>query len=305
MIAFFEWLNQVKGELAALGAAGLWASASVIYERIGQKIPPLHLNLVKGIIASVFLVITFLIQGQPLPILEPFAFWMLVFSGIIGIAVADTALFAAFNSLGARRTLLFKVLTAPTVAVIAMIFLQEKLTAIAWCGIVLTLTGVAWVISERVADTATEESWRFLLIGIGWATVSTLGDASAAVLSRAALAQTSIDPLYSTFVRINAGTLVLLLGMLWQKSAIKLQVLKSKSLFLVIALTAFFSTYLGIWLQQVSLKFAAAGITQTLSATSPLFIIPIAYWLGEKISLRAILGVLIALSGVALLFGVK
>ncbi|HIK26932.1 MAG: DMT family transporter [Oscillatoriaceae bacterium SKW80] len=303
MIAFFEWLNQVKGELAALGAAGLWASASVIYERVGEKIPPLHLNLVKGIIASVFLVITFLIQGQTLPVLEPFAFWMLVFSGVIGIAVADTALFAAFNFLGARRTLLFKVLTAPTVAVIAMIFLQEKLTAIAWCGIVLTLTGVAWVISERVADTATKG--RFLVIGIGWATVSTLGDASAAVLSRAALAQNSIDPLWSTFVRLNSGSLVLLLWMLWQKSAIKLQVLKSKNLFLVIALTAFFSTYLGIWLQQVSLKFAAAGITQTLSATSPLFIIPIAYWLGEKISLRAILGVLIALSGVALLFGVK
>ncbi len=300
MIALPVWLNHFKGEFAALSAACLWASASVIYARVGQTIPPLHLNLVKGTIAIAFLVFTFLIQGQLLPAVEPFAFLLLLLSGVIGIAIADTALFAAFNSLGARRTLLFKVLTAPTVALIAMIFLQEKLTAIAWGGIALTLAGVAWVISERVADAAAPE--KFLLPGIGWAAVSTLGDASGAVLSRAALAQTAIDPLWSTFVRLTSGMLVLLVWMLWQKSAIKLQPLKSKRLLFVIAVTAFFSTYLGIWLQQIGLKFAAAGIAQTLSATSPLFVLPLAIWQGEKVSLRAILGVFVALGGVALLF---
>jgi drug/metabolite transporter (DMT)-like permease len=65
--------------------------------------------------------------------------------------------------------------------------------------------------------------------------------------------------------------------------------------------TAFFSTYLAIWLQQVSLKFAATGIAQALSSTSPLFILPIAAAMGEKISPRAVLGVVIALAGVWLL----
>ena len=70
----------------------------------------------------------------------------------------------------------------------------------------------------------------------------------------------------------------------------------------IIAIAATGSTYLGIWLQQTSLKFAPTGIAQTFLATSPLFILPIVALQGEKISWRAILGVLISLSGIALVF---
>ncbi len=67
----------------------------------------------------------------------------------------------------------------------------------------------------------------------------------------------------------------------------------------------FGSTYLGIWLQQTALKFVSAGIAQTLSAVSPLFILPIAAAMGDKISIRTILGVLVALVGIGVLFSLK
>jgi len=70
----------------------------------------------------------------------------------------------------------------------------------------------------------------------------------------------------------------------------------------IIAIASFGSTYLGIWLQQTSLKYAPAGIAQTFLATSPLFILPIVALQGEKISQRAILGVIISLGGIALMF---
>ena len=69
-----------------------------------------------------------------------------------------------------------------------------------------------------------------------------------------------------------------------------------------ITLAAFGSTYLGIWLQQTSLKFAPTGIAQTLLATSPLFVIPIAAVRGERITIRGIVGVSIAIIGIGLLF---
>lgn len=68
-----------------------------------------------------------------------------------------------------------------------------------------------------------------------------------------------------------------------------------------IAIAAFGSTYLGIWLQQTALKFSPTGIAQTLLATSPLFILPLAALMGEKISSQAIGGVLIAVSGIFVL----
>ncbi|MEL6456276.1 MAG: EamA family transporter, partial [Cyanobacteria bacterium J06623_5] len=49
------------------------------------------------------------------------------------------------------------------------------------------------------------------------------------------------------------------------------------------------------------LKYTAAGIAQALLATSPLFILPMAALLGERISQRAIWGVAAALAGVWLL----
>ena len=66
---------------------------------------------------------------------------------------------------------------------------------------------------------------------------------------------------------------------------------------------AFFGTYLAILLQQTALKFTAAGIAQTLAATSPLFVLPIAVWLGELVTVRAVLGVLVAIAGIALVLG--
>ncbi|NER28068.1 MAG: EamA family transporter [Symploca sp. SIO1C4] len=68
-----------------------------------------------------------------------------------------------------------------------------------------------------------------------------------------------------------------------------------------VCFAAFFGTYLAIWLQQTALKFTAAGIAQTLMTTSPLFVLPIVAFMGEVVTTRAILGVLVAITGVALL----
>jgi drug/metabolite transporter (DMT)-like permease len=72
---------------------------------------------------------------------------------------------------------------------------------------------------------------------------------------------------------------------------------------LVLAATVI-GTYVGISLQQFAFKNASAGVTQTLLSTSPLFILPIVVWQGEKVSIRAVGGVLVALAGIAMLFNI-
>ncbi|MGB3669191.1 MAG: EamA family transporter, partial [Phormidesmis sp.] len=79
------------------------------------------------------------------------------------------------------------------------------------------------------------------------------------------------------------------------------EMMMSPRLLGAIALTSFFATYLGIWLQQVALKYTATGIAQALLATSPLFVLPMAALLGERLSWRTVGGVVIALAGVCLL----
>ncbi|MCT7982377.1 DMT family transporter [Laspinema sp. A4] len=310
-------IAEFKGELAAMSAALLWAVVSVVYGYLGQKIPPMLLNLSKGVVAIALLLLTLFLRDFLLPALDSPAFlppfsspfdtlnefafplFLLFLSGAIGISFGDTVFFAALNQLGARRTLLIHTLAPPFTALLAILFLGEQLPLIAWGGILITIIGVAWTIAERVSGTNTTTR---LLPGISLGLLAALAQAVGAVLSRAALAQTAIDPLWSTLIRLLAGVSLLFLWMLWKQGRQVLSGLGSQRLLAIVFVTAFFSTYLGIWLQQISLKFAPAGIAQTLSSTSPIFVLPLAIALGEFVSIRAILGAIVSLVGIALLF---
>ena len=145
-------ITNFGGELAALGAAFLWALSAVIYAHLGQKILPLALNLSKDVIAIAFIALTLIVQGNYLPTdMNALSLGFLLLSGVLGIGLGDTFYFEALNHLGARRTLLLEALAPPLSALIALIFLQETLSTGAWVGIFLTVLGVSWVISERVA----------------------------------------------------------------------------------------------------------------------------------------------------------
>lgn len=296
------WFDNFKGEFAALGAAFLWAASSSVYALLGQRIPPLQLNLIKGLIAIALIFFTLILVAQKLPEFNLLPVGLLLLSGVIGIGLGDTAYFSALNHLGARRTLLLETLAPPMTAVLALIFLKESLNAVAWCGILLTILGVTWVITERTV--ALVVSSTNPMQGIIWAILAATAQASGAVLSRFALLEFDISPLWSTLLRLIGGCAIVVLLLLFPRPRQAVEGVQwTGRLIAIIVLTAFGSTYLGIWLQQTSLKFAPAGIAQTLIATSPLFVLPIAFWLGEKISFRAVLGMLVAVVGIGILFG--
>lgn len=298
MIAIF---NNYLGEIAALSAALLWAISSVIYSRLGLQIPPLQLNFYKGIVAIALIVLTLLLQRTTLVDISLTTIIWLLISGVVGIGLGDTAYFAALNSLGARRTLLLETSSPPMGALLALLLLGEYLNQSAWIGILLTIFGIAWVISERNPHDRQSISRQ----GIIWGLLAAIAQAVGAVISRFALIQSDINPLESTLIRLVGGTIIVL-GLLLYSTPKRTKTrytwrLAWQSLGIV-AIAATGSTYLGIWLQQISLKFAPTGIAQTFLATSPLFVLPIMAFQGEKISWRAIFGAFISLAGIALMF---
>jgi drug/metabolite transporter (DMT)-like permease len=299
--------SQYVGEMAALTAAFLWAAATLMFGALGRQLSPLVLNAVKGIFAMGFIVITLAVRQATseasvnLLHLPVQATAYLLLSGVVGIGLGDTAYFGAINTLGARRSLLLETLAPPVTAVLAWAFLAEKLSVISILGIGLTLMGIAWVISERVPGREPVK-WG---AGLKVALLAVVCQAAGAVLSRAALADSAVDPLWSTLLRLSAGLAFMgLLAVIQPHRSgehLSLSALKRPSLLGGVALAAFFGTYLGIWLQQIALKYTAAGIAQALLATSPLFVLPMAAVLGDRISLRATLGAAIALGGVWIL----
>ncbi|NMF82461.1 DMT family transporter [Nodosilinea sp. P-1105] len=292
----------MPGELAALTAAFLWAVASVMFGRLGQRLPPLGLNLAKGAIAIGLLLVTLVLLGRPPTGLTAGAVGLLLISGGVGIGLGDTLYFAAINQLGPRRAILLETLAPPMAALIALAFLGETLTGTAWVGIGLTLVGVSWVVAERIPPVKGMAPGPGGYRGVIYGVLAALGQAVGAVLSRLVLAETAIDPLWSSLVRLLAG-LSIILGLLrWRGQGMTpLTPLRSPRLLATVALTAFVGTYLAIYLQQMALKYAATGIAQALTSTSPLFILPLAAASGESVSPRAVAGAMVALGGISLL----
>ncbi len=290
-----------QGEIAALSAAALWAFATLMFGRLGKQLSPLILNLVKGGMAIGFIVLTLLVRQQLMASLPMESVWLLLISGVVGIGLGDTAYFATVNRLGARRALLLEMLAPLMSAVMALVFLQEQLSVIAWLGMALTLVGIVWVVSERSPQLALgPASTRGVILGV----IAALGQAIGSVLSRAALADTTVDPLWSSLLRLVAG-LVCIGGLsLWRRRSQPLvsRPMISARLLGGVAIAAFFGTYLAIWLQQVALKYSPAGIAQSLLATSPIMVLPMALVMGERVTLRATGGAVVALVGIWLLF---
>ncbi len=289
------------GEVAALAAAFLWALATLLFGQLGKSLLPLGLNLAKGVMAILMLAVTLLIGQRPPVGLEAWVLVLLLASGAVGIGLGDTVYFAAINHLGARRALLLQTLAPALAALLAGLGLGERLSWSTGLGMVLTLVGVGWVISQRVppaTDLPSSPSYRGVFYGI----LAALGQASGAVMSRAALADTSVDPLWSALLRL-AGGLLLITTLLAGQGQLRPQIkpLGSVRVLALVASAASLGTYLGIYLQQVALKYSPTGIAQALTATSPLFILPMAALVGDRVTARAVGGAVIALVGVVLL----
>src|SRR5882672_4101026 len=81
------------GIAAALGSAGSWALGAILFKRIGESMSPLAMTLVKSAVSVVFLGIALLFLG--FSNVTPQNLWLMIASGLVGIAIGDTLFFAA------------------------------------------------------------------------------------------------------------------------------------------------------------------------------------------------------------------
>lgn len=300
------------GLIAATVAAMFWAVSVVLYRRVGRVMPPVRLNMTKGLIAVVILsgvlLVDWLVFGNvPWSMSWGKLGWMAL-SGVIGIGLGDTLFFAGLNRMGARRMLLIFTINPVITLLIAWALMDESLNGLQLVGIALTCGGVAWVIAER--NTAKSDGHVDLLgivYGIGAATCQAVGY----LLSRHILLPGGMTPAASAWLRLLAGSFFLI-AFLPMDRLLKHaggqdhhhpshpSKRQTRVMFFVALMLG---TVLGIWLMQISAKHAdKAGVATTLLSTSPLFVLPIVALLGEHISKRAVLGALVTIAGVAMLF---
>lgn len=289
------------GQIAALTAAFCWALATIFYSKSSHHLTSLQLNLVKGLIASPLLLIgTLILPGEGWAGWTQYTWVLMSLSGVIGITIGDSCYFAALRRLGPGHTILLEYLAPPMAALLAWFVLSEALSFTQMLAAIIVIAGVLLVITERQLGSRFKLNRTGILYGIAAATCQAIG----LVMAFHGFAEAKVSPAEAALVRLFGGTLTLTLGLILLRPQLipaTLGALKKTKLSTLLT-AIFLGTFVGIWLQQVSVAMVTPGVAQTLLSTAPLFMLGINMVRGQRISFRAVIGTVVAMVGISLLF---
>jgi drug/metabolite transporter (DMT)-like permease len=290
--------------LAAIATAITFAISSVINTFTSRKLGSWIVNRMRLLFAVLFLIIIHLIMHLPLPFFTSAyrSFW-LGLSGIIGLALGDALLFQAFILIGARLSMLLMSLAPVVSAMLAWIFLGETLSTIPIFGIILAVGGVGIVLLDKNNKGSTfiiePHHYRIgILFGLSAAICQALG----MIIARPGL-EGGFPAISGSLLRMFFAAIVIWIITIFQH---QVRITFSKltgQLLLFISIGAFIGPVVGVTLSLYAIQNTAIGIASTLIALTPVFLLPIGYFIfHERFGIKAILGTILAIVGVALLF---
>ncbi|MEZ4769639.1 MAG: DMT family transporter [Caldilineales bacterium] len=298
------------GELAALATAVLWSFTGIQFTFAGRRVGSPVVNRVRLVLAVVYLSIAHrVLTGEvwPLDATRQQWFW-LGLSGIVGLAIGDAFLFQAYVTIGPRRSAVVMTTVPVMGTVLAWIWFGEVLTALELVAIAVTLSGVAWVVSERRNNRSRvsfpgDGDRRTYVIGVLLALGGAAGQALGLLLSKKGL-EGGFPPLSATVMRMLVATAsIWLVTLVRGRGPAIVRALSDRRALALIAGGALTGPFLGVWNSMIAVQNAPVGIASTLMSLSPVVLIPLSYvFFGERITSRAVVGTLIALTGTALIF---
>jgi len=264
------------------------------------------LNRTRLLVAVAFVALAHPLLGIPLPLhAEAERITWLAISGIFGLVLGDGFLFMAFISIGPRLSMLLMALNPAIAAVLAWIFLGEALSAMQIFAMALTLSGIAWVVLDTNNQMHRDPSQRrTYLLGILFGLGGAAGQALGLVTAKPGL-MGGFPAVSGTLIRMfTASAFLWAITLFRGQAADTLRGLRARPKAIKFILAgAFTGPFLGVTLSLFAIQNAEVGIASTLMALPPILLLPIGHFIfGERIGWRAILGTLVAITGVALLF---
>ena len=128
-------------ELAALGASLCFAVAGLLAVEPSRALGAIHFNRIRMLVISILLLTVSLLSGG-INTLSMDVFPVLAISGLVGIFLGDTFLFAGLRRVGPRRDAVMVAFNAPLTVIAGILFLDEALSFLVFLGCVLVTSGV-------------------------------------------------------------------------------------------------------------------------------------------------------------------
>lgn len=297
---------------AALLTTLFFACSAVTGQRVAVKLGGAWGNLMRLFLAAAILGLLVLAL-TPDALRWPSFRWFFV-SGLIGFGLGDLALFAAYERIGSRLTILLNLCLAPLFAMgLEWVWLGNGVgPRVAACAL-LILAGVGMAIRPGAKSRQRMERRGSFGLGIAAAVVAGFGQGTGAVISRKAEAVALAlgaegSGITAAFQRVLAGLLfsalavllIRLFGPREEWGAWRTPLDRKVAPWLLGA--ALFGPVVGVSCFQWALQDLESGIVLAVVALTPIAMMPLAALTeGDRPGRLAIIGALVAVAGVVLL----
>lgn len=299
-------LQTYLGEIAALLASFCFSIGPTLNTLAGQRVSVPTLNRVRLSATLLLLVIPhWITQGSLFPLnASPENWFFLALSGITHLVIGDVLLFSAFNAIGTRLSMLVSSLIPVFSSLMAWFLLDEKLAAVQVTGILVTLTGIIWVVLGGRGEVGKVRDRRVYLRGLLLALCASFFLALSTIFAKRGMG-TDFPALSAHMLRTLVALVLVSAPMLKPSQARRtLQELRSRPDSLRFVLWgAVFGPLLGMWLSLVAIQNTNIGIATAITSLPPIWLLPVGrYFFKEKIGLSAVIGSVVAVTGVAVIF---
>ena len=303
------------GFLFAFAATACWAIAAFPLTTASRLLPVSSMNHLRLLLSVVLLLIGGIcIDPQAMLLLispDSLTGWCwLGLSGIMALVVGDFFSFRSYAILSPQKGSVLTTLSPASALLLGMLLVNEQINWVGIIGMVITITGVMSISLGRSQRNAIPDHGHGSVTkGILYGILAAICHGGALALSKKGFNMQAAEahPLNwaaATFMRVFAAfvTVYLVTLVRGQWKEVWLHLRESKAGINYTIAGSLFNPVFSVSLSMITILYINVAVAQTIFAMVPLFALVIAFVVyREKITLRSLLGVLIALVGVTLL----
>lgn len=297
----------------AITAAVIFSWTSIFFTTAGQRLGVTNVNLLRLPGAALCLgSMNLLLNGTVWPqgVAWQDQMWIGL-SGVVGLAIGDSALFRAFTLIGPRRSMTMMALAPVYTTMIAWSVLGEHLNLWGMAGILVIIAGVVIATGGKSdqGDRFGNLPRKVLKTGIILALIGSLGQGVGSVLAKLGMTGASsggagVDPLGATLIRLTWATVFYWLVVVprLDVSATR-KALRDRTGLRALTVAILMGPFVSVWISLVAIKNTEAGIAQVLLGMVPIFVV-VPAWIvyRDRPTPMSLFGIALAVGGGALLF---
>ena len=313
----------MTGELIAIFAVLTFVVSNVLFRKTENDASPVFINFFRTAIGTLtFIMIAVVLGIFTYIFLLPWYLWIITFlSFLFGQVIGDTAYFKAQKELGTTLALAISMTFPLFTVILSLIFLKRAFEYKMILSIVLIGSGIivigkskinaenknslgSEIHSQKLISHASFKPIVYALIAsLGWAIGLVIIDYVTNEIDQI-LVTNGISSIISNVIRFPFALLILLL-MVWRENRFGddnqsiYSFRKPSQTWYILLIASIIGTSLGAYLYTEAAHTAGAIVMSLLASASPLFSLPLTYWLNkERITKYGFLGVLFTILGV-------